>query len=371
MSDKRDYYEILGVPKDASKEEIKNAYRRLALQYHPDRNKSPGAEDKFKEISEAYAVLSDDEKRVQYDQFGHAGIGARYTSEDIFRGVDFGDIFRDLGFGFGGFNIFDMFFGRGRVGGFERVSRGSDLRSDLVITLEQAASGVTTEVEVPRNELCAECKGSGAEPGTSPKTCSQCRGTGQVQHVRSTGFARMMTVTTCNRCGGRGEVIERVCNVCKGLGKVTRKRKIRVKIPAGAEDEFTLRLRGEGDAESRGGTPGDLYLVVHVKPHRLFKRDGSNILYDAQTSFPTAALGGEIMVPILGGGEERVKIPPGTQNGSVFRLKGKGLPRLGEWGRGDQLVTVTVPIPTGLTQRQQRLLEELAREMAEDEQRKH
>jgi len=364
---KRDYYDVLGVSRDASKEEMKNAYRKLALKYHPDRNKSPDAEEKFKEFSEAYAVLSDDEKKGQYDQFGHSGIGARYSAEDLFRGVTFNDVFRDLGFGFGGFNdVFDVVFGRGSGGGFRRVSRGIDLRSDITITLEQAASGVTTEVEVPRNEICNECQGSGAEKGTSPKRCPQCHGTGQVQHVRTTGFARFMTVTTCRHCKGRGEVIERLCRVCRGNGNIARKRKIRVKIPAGAEDGFGLRLKGEGDAEPRGGRPGDLYLVVHVPPHKLFHRDGPNLLYETKVIFPTAALGGRVLVPLLGGGEEKVKIPPGTQGGTVFRLKGKGLPRLDGWGRGDQLIRVTIPTPSNLSSKQKKLLAELAREMDEN-----
>ncbi|MCS7116765.1 MAG: molecular chaperone DnaJ [Nitrososphaerota archaeon] len=357
---KRDYYEILGVPRNATKEEIKQAYRKLALQYHPDRNKSPDAEEKFKEISEAYAVLSDDEKRRQYDMYGHAGIDSRYTTEDIFRGVDFDEIFRDLGFGFGGFeSIFDMFFGKGRSHG---PTPGRDLRYDLEVTLEEVVSGVTKEIQVPRTEVCKACHGSGAEPGTSPRVCSHCNGTGQIQQVRVSGFTRFVTITTCNVCKGKGQIIEHRCKVCRGAGVVEVRRRVQVKVPAGVDEGYTLRLRGEGDVSPNGGPPGDLYIVIHVKPHPLFKRSNDDIIYEARISFPHAALGTEIRVPTLDG-SVILKIPPGTQSGTIFRLKGKGIPKLEGFGRGDELVKVIVETPTRLTERQKQLLREFIKEM--------
>ncbi|MEM2210650.1 MAG: molecular chaperone DnaJ [Nitrososphaerales archaeon] len=357
---KRDYYEILGVPRNATKEEIKQAYRKLALQYHPDRNKSPDAEEKFKEISEAYAVLSDDEKRRQYDMYGHAGIDGRYTPEDIFRGVDFDEIFRDLGFGFGGFeSIFDMFFGRGKS---YSPPPGRDLRYDLEITLEDVVNGTIKEIQVPRTEVCKVCNGSGAEPGTGLKFCSKCNGTGQVQQVRTSGFARFVTITTCHVCKGRGQIIEHRCKVCKGSGVVEVNRKIQVRIPAGVDEGYTLRLKGEGDVSREGGPAGDLYIVIHIKPHPLFKRSDSDIIYEARISFPQAALGTEIRVPTLNGGAV-LKIPPGTQSGTIFRLKGKGIPKLNGFGRGDELVKVIVETPTKLTERQKQLLREFMKEM--------
>jgi len=355
---KKDYYEVLGVSRNATQEEIKNAYRKLALQYHPDRNKSPDAEEKFKGISEAYAVLSDEEKRRQYDTFGHAGVDSRYTREDIFRGVDFDEIFRDLGFG--GFeSIFDMLFGRR-----ERYAPegGYDLRYDLEISLEDAFKGLKTEIEIPRNEKCDVCKGTGAKPGTEPKTCPKCRGTGQIQYTRTSGFARFVQITTCDKCNGRRVIIENPCKECHGKGIVKRYRKIRINVPPGVDTGYSLRLRGEGEASVEGGNPGDLYVVISVKPHKVFKRDGDDIFYDTQIGFTQAALGSEIEVPTIDG-RARLKIPPGTQSGTVFRLKGKGMPRLRGFGRGDELVRVTIRTPKILTERQRKLLLELAKEL--------
>lgn len=358
---KKDYYEVLEVSRNATQEEIKNAYRKLALQYHPDRNKSPDAEEKFKGISEAYAVLSDEEKRRQYDTFGHAGIDSRYTREDIFRGVDFDEIFRDLGFG--GFDsIFDMVFGRREQYAPER---GYDLRYDLEISLEDAFKGLKTEIEIPRNEKCDICKGMGAKPGTEPKTCPKCRGTGQIQYTRTSGFARFVQITTCDKCNGRRVIIENPCKECHGKGIVKRYRKIRIDVPAGVDTGYSLRLRGEGEASVRGGKPGDLYVVMSVKPHKVFKRDGDDIFYDAQTGFTQAALGSEIEVPTIDG-RARLKIPPGTQSGTVFRLNSKGMPRLRGFGRGDELVRVTIRTPKNLTERQRKLLLELAKELGEE-----
>lgn len=369
MSSKRDYYDVLGVSRNASKEEIKNAYRNLALKYHPDRNKSPDAEEKFKEISEAYAVLSDDEKRRQYDMFGHAGVEARYRPEDIYRGVDFEDIFRDLGFGFGGFDsIFDFFFGGGRRSRAtveeEYYTRGSDLSYELEITLEQAVSGVQTEIEFPRTQPCETCKGTGAKAGTSPKTCQKCHGSGRIQISRTSGFARYVQILTCDRCKGTGKVIETPCNVCRGAGMVRRTRSFRVAIPPGVDTGYSLRLAGEGE-QSLKGPPGDLYIHIHVKPHPIFTRRGNNLLCEIPIKFTWAALGAEIDIPTIDG-KARLKIPPGTQSGTVFRLRGKGIPNVNKSGRGDELIRVKVETPKNLTSRQKAILMEFAKERDED-----
>jgi len=363
MGSKRDYYEILGIPRNASREDIKKAYRNLALKYHPDRNKSPGAEERFKEISEAYAVLSDDQKRIQYDQFGHPGISGKYTWEDIFRGADFDSIFRDIGFG--DFeSIFDVFFGtreRSRYG----PQRGSDLRYDLEVTLEEAAFGTNKEINVPGHNACDACHGSGVKPGSNRKTCPQCNGTGEVRKTRKFGFAVFTEIEACNSCRGKGILIEDLCKRCGGTGFLRRQKRFTLKIPPGIDSGYSLRLREEGELGTRGGTRGDLYVVVHVKPHSVFKRDGSNIVSDAHIGFPQAALGTKTEVPTLDGKVE-LKIPAGTQTGTVFRLKGKGIPNLEGWGRGDQFVRVVIRTPTKLTKRQKELLAELAKEMNEE-----
>jgi molecular chaperone DnaJ len=361
MATKRDYYEILGVEKKASADEVKSAYRKLAMQFHPDKNKSPDAEEKFKEISEAYAVLSDQGKRQQYDQFGHAGIDQRYSQEDIFRGVDFEDLFRDIGMGGrtrGGGSIFDIFFGGGG-GRREGPSRGSDLLYELTINLEDAANGKAVDLEVPRTEPCDVCHGSGAKPGTSPKTCSSCRGSGQVNRTQNTPFGRFMTTSTCPTCRGTGTIIDSPCSACHGGGTVQRRRKIEVKIPPGVDTGSRLRVSGEGEAGGKGGPPGDLYVEVNVRPHNIFTRNENDLLMEATISFTQAALGDEIIVPTLDGKAE-MKIPPGTQNGQVFRLKGKGIPGLHISGKGDQLVKIKVSVPTRLTDRQKELLREFA-----------
>jgi molecular chaperone DnaJ len=359
LSQKRDYYEALGVAKQASKDEIKNAYRKLAMQYHPDRNKSPEAEEKFKEISEAYAVLSDDEKRVQYDQFGHAGIGQRYSTEDIFRGADFSNIFRNMGFG--GFDtIFESIFG-GFAGRERGPPKGQDLRFDAEITLEQAAKGVTLKVDIPRTKQCETCGGSGAQHGTSPRTCTTCNGTGQVQHVQTTGFARMVRIGTCSKCRGRGQIIDNPCRTCRGSGATAKTAAIDVRIPAGVDEGHRLRLREQGDVSLEGGRPGDLYVVIHVKPDPRFERDGDDLIHITQINYPQAVLGTEVEVPTIDG-MAKLKIPAGTENGSLFKLRGKGIPRVEGYGRGDQLVRVDVKIPTKLTSKQKQLIQELAKE---------
>ena len=355
MAEKEDYYEVLGVSRNASKDEIKDAYRKLAMEYHPDRNKSPGAEEKFKEISEAYAVLSDDEKRQQYDTLGHTGFDQRYSSEDIFRGADFDSIFRDMGFG----DIFRTFFGGGFGG--ERRNVGQDLAYDLDITMEEAARGTEKEIEIPRTEKCGVCGGSGAAPGSSVKVCPRCGGSGQVQTMRKSGFGMYVQVTTCPQCKGTGKLIEKPCSNCHGTGRVRVRRKITVKIPAGIADGNQLRLRGEGEMPSDDGEPGDLYVVIHIKSHPQFMREGNDLWHVAIITYPQAALGAEISVPTLEG-PTTVKIHPGTQVGEVITLKGKGMPRFKAYGRGDLQIRIGISVPEKLTSQERTLLEQLAKE---------
>lgn len=362
MAEKRDYYEVLGVQRGATKDQIKDAYRKLALQYHPDRNKSPEAEEKFKEISEAYAVLSDDQKRQQYDTLGHAGFDQRYTREDIFRGADFDSIFRDMGFG----DIFRAFFGGGFGGGGfqEQINRGQDLEYELEISLEEAARGTEKEIEVPRTEKCDVCGGSGAAPGSQARTCPRCNGAGKVQTMRKAGFATFVQVIPCPTCGGRGRLIDTPCNNCRGTGLVRKRRRITVKIPMGIDEGYQLRLRGEGEMVGNGGEPGDLYVSVHVRPNELFVREDDDLLHVLIISYPLAALGGEATVPTLEG-PTAIKIHPGTQPGETIRLRGKGMPRFRSYGKGDLLVRVSVAVPEKLTSKQRDLLQQLANEMGE------
>lgn len=355
MARKLDYYDVLGVPKNASKDIIKKAYRKLAMKHHPDRNKEAGAEEKFKDISEAYGVLSDDEKRQQYDSFGHAGIDGMYTQEDIFRNINFNDIFGDRGSQ--GFNIFDMFFGGGRSAQRGGPRRGADLRTDIEVTLEDASRGIKTNVSFPRLENCGTCKGSGAKPGTSSKTCSTCRGSGQMSYSKSTPFGNFTSVATCKNCHGEGTVIEAPCSVCKGRGRAQKTKKIAVNIPAGVDTGSRLRVAGEGEAGEKGGPPGDLYVVIHIKPHDVFMREGKDILCEIPITFKQAAVGDKIHVPTLNG-KAKIDIPPGTQSGTIFRLKGKGLPDLRGYGKGDEHVRVIIETPKQLTKRQKELLEE-------------
>ena len=364
MSKKRDYYEVLGVEKDASAQDIKKAYRKLALKYHPDRNKSPDAEEKFKEISEAYAVLSDEEKRQQYNQFGHEGINGRYSWEDIYRNTDFASIFRDLGFGGGGIgSIFDMFFGgRGRRG--RGPQRGADLRSDIVISLEEAAFGTEKEIEVQGFDICSACKGSGIKPDAHIQKCSNCQGSGEVRYTKNFGGMYFTQVQPCRDCNGRGIPAESLCQTCKGTGATQSLHKINLKIPAGIEDGYSLRLQGEGKPGEKGAPKGDLYVVVHVKSHEIFERRGDNILYETKISFPQAALGTKIEVPTLDG-EAILKIPSGTQSGTIFRLRRKGIPHLHGWGKGDQFVNVVIETPKKLTRKQKKLLKQLEKEFKE------
>ena len=356
MAEKRDYYEVLGVQRDASKDQIKDAYRTLAMQFHPDRNKSPEAEERFKEISEAYAVLSDDQKRQQYNTLGHSGFDQRYKQEDIFRGADFDSVFRDMGFG----DIFRTFFGGGGFGA-ERNNTGQDLAYNLEITLEEAAKGAEKEIEIPRTERCDVCGGSGAAPGTSAKVCPRCGGSGQVQNMRKSGFAMYVQVTACPTCKGKGRLIEAPCSYCHGSGRVRKRRKISVKIPMGIDEGNQLRLRGEGEMGANDAEPGDLYVVVHVKPNPQFIREGDDLWYVAMITYPQAALGAEITVPTLEG-PTTIRIHPGTQVGEVITLKGRGMPRFRAYGKGDIIVRIGISVPEKLTFQQRTLLEQLAKE---------
>lgn len=370
MSTKRDYYEILGVNKSASLDEIKKAYREQALRHHPDRvphEQKKEAEEKFKEVSEAYAVLSDANKRALYDQYGHSGIDQKYAYEDIFKGADFGSVFQDLGdFGLGGGLFeeifsdlgFDIFGGRqrGRPG---RQRRGRDLETTVAITLEEAASGTEKMITLPRYELCSVCSGSGAKPGTRKTTCSQCRGAGRT--VVSSGFFQL--AQTCPRCRGEGSVIQTPCPECRGEGRTRVTRRIKVKVPAGVDTGSHLRVRGEGEAGE--AARGDLYVNIEVQPHPGFERHNNDILTEVTIGLGKAILGGEVEVPTINGAVS-MKIPGGTQSGRIFRLKEKGMPDVHGRGIGDELVRVNVEIPAHLTAKQRQLMEEFARESGED-----
>jgi molecular chaperone DnaJ len=366
--EKKDYYDILGISKNASKEEIKKAYRKLALKYHPDKNPDKGAEEKFKEISEAYAVLYDDEKRRLYDDYGHAGIDQRYSYEDIFRGADFGDIFRGMGFDFNfGFDdIFERFFGHRE--GFSRRDRrirGSDLRYDIQINLEDAYYGITKAISIPRTEICDNCGGTGAKPGTKPRSCPQCNGSGQIRQSRRTAFGIFTQITTCNKCHGQGLVIDSYCPICKGNGIVQKTRDIEIKIPKGVDNDSQLRLAGEGEA-GNGGV-GDLYIVIHVNKHPKFNRRGLDLYTVKEIMFTQAAIGAKINVETLDKELEKISIPEGTQNGDIFKLRGKGMPGLHGRGKGDLYVEIKVKTPTKLTRKARMLIEELDKELKNNE----
>jgi len=371
MATKRDYYEVLGVKKSASLDEIRKAYRDMALKYHPDRvphEQKKEAEERFKEISEAYAVLSDAQKRALYDQYGHAGIDQKYAQEDIFKNADFNTVFEGMGdYGLGGgifeeifsdlgFDIFSGARGRQRTG---RQRRGRDLEITVEITLEEAAEGTEKTITVPRYETCATCSGSGAKPGSKKTTCSQCRGSGRT--VVSNGFFQL--AQTCPRCHGEGTIIQTSCPECNGEGRSKITRKIKVKIPAGVDTGSHLRVRGEGETGPAGS--GDLYVIIEVKPHDIFQRHNNDILAETSISLTKAILGAEIEVPTLHG-KAKMKIPPGTQSHTMFRLKEKGIPDLHSNTVGDELVKVNVEIPGRLTSQQRRIIEEFARASGEE-----
>jgi molecular chaperone DnaJ len=355
MSNKRDYYEVLGLAKSASADEIKKAYRQMARKYHPDVSKEDGAEAKFKEINEAYEILSDEQKRTMYDRFGHAGV----AGPSGFGGFqDFGG-FRDP------FEIFEEVFGG--LGGFSRSRRqrggprrGADLRYEMTLEFEEAVFGIEKEIEVPRQETCNTCNGNGVEPGTSPIRCPECNGTGEVR--RQTGF--FINIGTCPRCQGRGEIITSPCRECRGQGRIVKTRRLSVKVPAGVDNGTQIRLSGEGESGTLGGPPGNLYVVIRVKPHVYFRRNDETIHLELAINVTQAALGDEVEVPTLDG-KEMMTIPAGTQTGDTIRLRGKGVPRLrrdgSNIGRGDQIVTLQVRTPTNLTKEQRQMLLELGK----------
>ncbi|MBS3102789.1 molecular chaperone DnaJ [Candidatus Woesearchaeota archaeon] len=352
----KDYYKILGVDKTATKEEIKKAYKNLAKQYHPDLNKDSSSAEKFKEINEAAAVLADDQKREQYDRFGT-------TAEQFrgFEGFDFSDFMSDIG-GFDFDQVFESFFG----GGFGRrrrrgPSRGSDLRYDIEITLEEAAKGAAKQISIPKLMKCEKCNGRGAESEKDIVSCPDCSGSGVHRREQRTPFGIFATQTTCRKCRGQGTYIKKECANCDGTGVVRKTRKLEIKIPAGAEEETNLRIAGEGEAGEKGAEPGDLYIIIHVKQHGIFERHGDDIYTKANVPFAIAVLGGEIEVPTLDG-KAKLKIPPGTQSNTVFRMKGKGIPYLHGSGQGDELIEVVIEVPEKLSKRQKELLKEFEKE---------
>lgn len=359
---KKDYYEILGVSRNATQDEIKKAYRQMALKYHPDRN--PGdkeAEEKFKEAAEAYEVLSDPEKRQRYDQFGHDGLrGTNYRDftnvEDIFSA--FSDIFSG---GFGG-SIFDEVFGTGqrRRRSATQGQPGSDLRVQLPLTLEEIAKGVEKKIKVKRQKKCDACGGTGAKSSAGKTTCPQCGGTGEIRQVSRSMFGQFVNITTCPTCEGEGKIIKEPCSVCRGEGRVQGEATIKVNVPAGVQDGNYIPLRGQGNAGRRGGPAGDLIVVIQEVPHEYFKRNGDDIIYDLWISFPTAVLGGEVEIPTLTG-KAKLVIDPGTPAGRMLRMRDRGIPHLNGYGRGDQLVRVNIWVPTKLSAREKELLRELAK----------
>jgi molecular chaperone DnaJ len=344
MEEKRDYYESLGVGRNASSDELKNAYRQLAKEYHPDVNGEPGAEDRFKEVNEAYAVLSDDERRAAYDRFGHAGLKGMPT---------------DFDFGFS--DIFEEFFGFG-MGGRQRRNaprRGADLRYDMKLEFEEAVFGVEKEIEFSRRDTCSRCKGSGAEPGTTPVRCPTCDGSGEVRQVRQSFLGSMVNVTACPTCGGRGETVSTPCQNCGGGGIEQLRVQQTISIPPGVNDGTQIRVGGEGEPGPNRGPRGDLYVVVRVSNHRFYRRRNDDILLDLSINLTQAALGSEIDVPTLEG-DAKLRIPAGTQPGRVFRMRGKGVPHLQRNGRGDQLVVISINIPKTLTSEQRELFVQLS-----------
>ncbi len=351
---KRDYYEVLGVSRDATDDEIRRSYRRLARQYHPDVSKSADADVRFKEANEAYEVLSDRERRAAYDRFGHASDQAGF-GQGGFTDFGFGDIFEDL-FGFGM---------RSRRTDRKAPLRGADLRYNLTITFEEAVFGCQKELEIPRLETCPSCKGDGAEPGTTPIRCPQCKGTGEVRQARQSIFGSIVTANTCPRCRGEGETIPTPCHECGGQKRVQRSKTLVVDIPAGVDEGTQIRLAGEGEAGVYGGPPGNLYVALSVTPHPFFRRRDDDILLDLELNIAQATLGDEIEVPTLDGAES-VSVSGGTQTGRSLRLRGKGVPHLRRNGRGDQIVTIFVCTPTDLTDEQKALFQDLAKTLGKE-----
>jgi len=353
MATKRDYYDVLEVPRSASADDLKKAYRKLAMKYHPDRNKDDSSEGKFKEINEAYEVLSDEGKRDTYDRFGHAGVQGGFGSQ----GFD--------GFGFGGLgDIFETFFGGARSASRNTPRRGSDLRYNLTITFNEAAFGCEKELDIGRSEVCSVCHGSKSEPDSKPETCPTCNGSGQIRRSQTSVFGQFVNVTTCSQCRGEGTIVTKPCKQCKGSGREDKRRKIKVTIPAGVDEGSQIRFSSEGSAGSYGGPPGNLYVHLSVIKHENFLREGDDILYDLPINFAQAALGDQVQVPTLDG-DTKLKIPKGTQTGHIFRFKNEGIPHLSRSGRGDLLVNVTVVTPQALDENQTKLLKELSKSLGQ------
>ena len=348
MAEKRDYYEVLGVDRNATDDDIKKAFRKLAFQYHPDHNNDDGATEKFKEINEAYEVLSDENKRAAYDRYGHDG----------------GRDFESFDFGLG--DIFEAFFGGTSTATRQSPEKGQPIHSSLTITLEEAAFGVERLVPITRIEYCTECQGTGAKAGTQPARCTACNGTGQIKRTQASVFGRFTNITTCPQCRGEGRVVTEPFTKCKGNGRERKQRTVSVKVPAGVSTGIQLRLRSEGNAGYKGGPAGDLFVTIEVEEHRLFRRDGDDILYELPINFAQAALGTEVDVPTLDG-IAKLKIPASTQTETVFQLRNKGVQHLNERGRGDELVTVRVITPDSLTKEQRQLFEKLAQSLGKDD----
>jgi molecular chaperone DnaJ len=353
----RDYYEVLGVPRNASSDDLKAAFRRLARQYHPDVNKSPDAEEHFKEINEAYAVLSDTEKRAAYDRFGHAGVRGPGGMPDFSVDFDFSDILGDL-FGFGGF-------GRTSARSRNAPRRGGDLQYRLDLTFEEAVFGAEKEIEITRDEVCSTCNGSGAKPGTTPIRCATCNGNGEVRQMRQTILGSMVQVATCPTCRGQGETISTPCPSCQGRGLERKTRRKVVSIPAGVDSGTQIRLGGEGQPGVNGGPNGNLYIAIQVRPHKYFRRREFDILLDLNVNIAQAVLGADVEIPTIEG-PDKLRIPAGIQPGKILNLKGKGVPRLRGNGRGDQLVIINIEIPTKLSSEQRELFEKLATSMGSE-----
>lgn len=366
MADKRDYYDVLGVDKDADKKTIKKAYRKLAMKYHPDVNKEPEAEEKFKELSEAYGVLSDDDKRKRYDQFGHAGMDG-FSQEDIFNNINFEDIFSGFGFGGqgqGGFgSIFDLF-GFGREPG--RNTRGNDLSRTVDLTLEEVAKGVSKDLDINHKKRCPKCNGTKAEPGSSINKCQNCGGSGHVRQVQNTPLGQFATVVDCPQCRGEGEIIEHKCQECNGTGLKSKVEKISVNIPAGVETGSRLRVNGEGDDGLNGSPAGDLYVNIRVFKHDIFDRHEQDLYYKLPISYVQACLGDEVEIPTIDGKTAKLKIPAGTQTGTTFKLKNEGLPHIRWDTKGNLYVKVQVVVPKQLSAQQKELLEEFAKISGEE-----
>lgn len=361
MAAKEDFYDILGVSKDATDQELKKAYRQLSKKYHPDVNKESGAEEKFKQIQEAYEVLSDGNKRAAYDQYGHASTDPNFGAGGGFGGGFGGGGFGGAG-GFGGFeDIFDQFFGGGGGRSSDPLAprQGEDLQYVMDLEFEEAIFGKETTIKYNRDETCGTCGGDGAKPGTHPVTCHKCHGSGTIQVERQTPLGRVMTRQVCDVCGGTGQEIKEKCPTCHGSGRVKERHSVKVTVPAGVEDGNQMRLQGQGDAGYNGGPYGDLYVIFRVKPSQTFERQGSEIYYELTINFVQASLGDEVEVPTVHG-KVKLKIPAGTQNGALFRLKGKGAPRLRRAGNGDQQIKVNVEIPKELTEEQTELLRKYA-----------